>query len=42
MNLNQEQKDQGIEIPIGKKLYDERDYPTSTKVISEDKDNGII
>ena len=40
--MNQENKDQGIAISIGKKLYTERDYPINTRVISEDKDNGII
>jgi hypothetical protein len=31
-----------IEINIGKKLYEEKDYPLESKIISEDKDNGFI
>ena len=31
-----------IVIHIGKKLYEETDYPIESKIISEDKDNGLI
>jgi len=31
-----------IVIHIGKKLYEEKDYPIESKIISEDKDNGLI
>ena len=35
-------KDNDIVISIGKKLYEEKDYPLESKIISEDKDSGII
>ena len=31
-----------IVIHIGKKLYEEKDYPLESRIISEDKDNGLI
>jgi hypothetical protein len=31
-----------IVIYIGKKLYEEKDYPIESKIISEGKDNGLI
>jgi hypothetical protein len=31
-----------IVFHIGKKLYEEKDYPIESKIISKDKDNGII
>ena len=31
-----------IVIHIGKKLYEEKDYPIESKIISEDKNNGLI
>ena len=31
-----------IVITVGKKLYDEKDYPLESKIISEDKDTGLI
>jgi|SRR3954453_16461453 hypothetical protein len=34
--------DKNIVISIGKKLYEEKDYPLESKIISEDKDSGII
>ena len=35
-------KDNGIVISIGKKLYEEKDYPLESRIISEVKDSGII
>jgi hypothetical protein len=35
-------KDNDIGISIGKKLYEEKDYHLESKIISEDKDNGLI
>jgi hypothetical protein len=31
-----------VVIHMGKKLYEEKDYPIESKIISEDKDNGLI
>jgi hypothetical protein len=31
-----------ILINIGKKLYEEKDYPMESRIISDDKDNGLI
>ena len=31
-----------IVISVGKKLYDEKDYPLESKIIYEDKDNGVV
>ena len=35
-------KGNDIGISIGKKLYEEKDYPLESKIISEDKDSGVI
>jgi hypothetical protein len=40
--MYQEKGDQNIIISMGKKLYEERDYPEGTKIISEDREKGII
>ncbi len=37
-----ENNDNDIAISIGKKLYEEKDYPLESKIIAEDKDNEII
>jgi hypothetical protein len=31
-----------IVIQIGKKLYEEKDYPLESRIISEDKDNRVV
>ena len=31
-----------IIIHIGNKLYEEKDYPMESRIISDDKDNGLI
>ena len=40
--MNNENKDSDSSISIGKKLYEEKDYPLESKIISEDKDSGVI
>jgi hypothetical protein len=35
-------KNNEIAFSIGKKLYEEKDYPLESKIISEDKDSGLI
>lgn len=37
-----ENKNNHTLISIGKKLYEEKDYPLESKIISEDKINGLI
>jgi hypothetical protein len=40
--MNNVKKDSDIAITIGKKLYEEKDYPLESNIISEDKDSGLI
>ena len=42
MNKENHDNDGIIEINIGKKLYEEKDYLIESKIISEDKDTGLI
>ena len=35
-------KDNDMTISIGKKLYEEKDYPLESKIISEDKISDLI
>jgi hypothetical protein len=35
-------KDNDMTISIGKKLYEEKDYPLESKIVSEDKVSGLI
>jgi hypothetical protein len=31
----------GEEVPIGRKLFEETDKPTETKIVSENKEEGV-
>lgn len=42
MFSNENKNNNNITINIGKKLYQEKDYPLESKIVSENKDAGLI